>query len=164
MRALDELLPDFDVHEVHAVELPLAPEEAVERVLALRLTSDPVVRALFKLRGLRGSGTVGDLLRGGRFQELARTPTEIVLGLSGRPWHPRGALAPFAETRPGTVRMAIDFRAEAIHGGSRLSTETRIAAVDAGALRRFRAYWLVVGPFSALIRRRWLAAVRRDVE
>jgi hypothetical protein len=87
-----------------------------------------------------------------------------VLGLSGRPWHPRGALAAFAETRPGTVRMAIDFRAEAIDGRSRLSTETRIAAVDAGALRRFRAYWLVVGPFSALIRRRWLAAVRRDAE
>ncbi|HET7857550.1 MAG TPA: hypothetical protein VFL41_13925 [Gaiellaceae bacterium] len=26
------------------------------------------------------------------------------------------------------------------------------------ARRAFRAYWLVVGPFSALIRRRWLAA------
>jgi hypothetical protein len=39
--------------------------------------------------------------------------------------------------------------------GSRLVTETRVADVDLG----FRMYWLVVGPFSALIRRRWLRAV-----
>jgi hypothetical protein len=26
----------------------------------------------------------------------------------------------------------------------------------------FRAYWLVVGPFSALIRRRWLRAIARS--
>jgi hypothetical protein len=29
------------------------------------------------------------------------------------------------------------------------------------ARRSFRRYWLVVGPFSALIRRRWLAAIAR---
>ncbi len=40
-------------------------------------------------------------------------------------------------------------------GGSRLVTETRVADVDLG----FRVYWFVVGPFSALIRRRWLRAV-----
>jgi hypothetical protein len=164
VRALDELLPVFDVHEVHAVELPVAPEEAIERVLALPLTEDPIVRVLFRLRRLRGSGTVGDLLRGMRFEVLARSPTEIVLGFSGKPWTPPGAAGAFADRRPGTVRLAVDFRAEPVPGGSRLSTETRIAAVDAGALRRFRAYWLLVGPFSALIRRRWLAAVRRDVQ
>jgi hypothetical protein len=161
VRALDRLLPDFDVNEVHAVELPLPPEEAVERLLALPLTVDPIVRVLFRLRGLRGSGTVADMVRKGRFEELARTPTEVVFGLSGKPWRRRPALTPFADPAPGSVRMAVDFRAEPVAGGSRLSTETRIAAADAGALRRFRAYWLVVGPFSALVRRRWLAAVRR---
>jgi hypothetical protein len=44
VRPLDELLPAFDVHEVHAVELPLSPEEAMARVVALPLTSDPLVR------------------------------------------------------------------------------------------------------------------------
>jgi hypothetical protein len=162
VRALDELLPAYDVNEVHAVELPLSPEEAIERVLALPLTSDPLVRILFRLRGLRSSGTVGDVLRGTRFQELARSPLEVVVGFSGKPWLPRGDSAPFTEPGPGMVRVATDFRAEALAGGSRLSTETRIAAVDAHGLRRFRAYWLAVGPFSALIRRRWLAAVRRS--
>jgi len=49
-------------------------------------------------------------------------------------------------------------------GGTRLATETRVHAADSAARRRFQLYWLVVGPFSALIRRRWLAAARRAAE
>jgi hypothetical protein len=41
-----------------------------------------------------------------------------------------------------------------------LSTETRVQAVDDAALRAFRRYWRVVGPFSGLIRRRWLRAAQ----
>jgi hypothetical protein len=163
VRALDELLSAYDVNEIHSVELALAPEEALERMLAFPLTADPLVRTLFRLRGLRGGATVGDVLRGPRFELLARTPTEVVAGFSGKPWLRRVAAASLADAPPGTVRMAMDFRAEPIPGGTRLSTETRIAAVDAGARRRFRAYWLLVGPFSALVRRRWLAGVRRDM-
>jgi hypothetical protein len=40
-----------------------------------------------------------------------------------------------------------------------LTTETRIAAVDDAARRAFTWYWRIVGPFSALIRRRWLRAI-----
>ena len=71
----------------------------------------------------------------------------------------RGGIHGFADARPGEVRVALDVRAKPLTDGrSRLSTETRIAAVDRRARRAFRAYWLVVGPFSALIRRQWLRA------
>jgi hypothetical protein len=57
------------------------------------------------------------------------------------------------------VRIACDLRAELLTGGGSLvSTETRILAVDAHAKRWFGRYWLVVRPFSGLIRRRWLRA------
>jgi hypothetical protein len=46
-------------------------------------------------------------------------------------------------------------------GGSLVSTETRIHASDAAARRRFAAYWRVIYPGSALIRRMWLRAIRR---
>jgi hypothetical protein len=36
--------------------------------------------------------------------------------------------------------------------------------VDDRARRAFRRYWLVVGPFSGLIRRRWLRAVEAAIE
>jgi hypothetical protein len=60
------------------------------------------------------------------------------------------------------VRVATDIAAVAVAGGCILSTETRVLAVDAAALRAFRRYWLVVGPFSGLIRRRWLQAAARS--
>ena len=53
MRPLDRHLPDFDVHEVHGIPLDMSPEAAVERVLALQVTPDRIVRVLFRLRGLR---------------------------------------------------------------------------------------------------------------
>jgi hypothetical protein len=53
---------------------------------------------------------------------------------------------------------------DAGRGRTRLSTETRIAATDARARRRFAAYWLVVRPGSGLIRRLWLRAVKKRAE
>jgi hypothetical protein len=56
-------------------------------------------------------------------------------------------------------RMALGFRAEPVGEGSRLLTETRVAAVDDRARRAFLRYWRVVRPFSGLVRKRWLVAV-----
>ena len=69
-------------------------------------------------------------------------------------------IGPFADARCGTVRIATDLRATPVVGGCILSTETRIVAVDDAARRAFRRYWVVVGPFSGLVRRRWLGAAR----
>jgi hypothetical protein len=59
------------------------------------------------------------------------------------------------------VHIAFDLVARADGDGSVLSTETRVHAPTRRARRAFRLYWLVVGPFSALIRRRWLRAASR---
>jgi len=113
-------------------------------VLALPVAPDWLVRTLFRLGGLRGA----DLpLERFAIEELGlelveRTPTTAV----ARPCRLR------------RQRVAIAFEAEAWpSGGSRLVTETRVADVDVA----FRLCWLVLGPFLALIRRRWLRAVAR---
>jgi hypothetical protein len=143
VRTLDRHLPDFDVNEVHEIALDMPPEMAVERVLALPVTPDRLVRALFRLRGLRGAHL-----------PLERFAIEI-LGLDLVERTPTSAVA---AGRLLGQRVAISFEAEARpSGGSRLITETRVADTDFA----FRLYWLVVGPFSALIRRRWLRAVAR---
>jgi hypothetical protein len=46
----------------------------------------------------------------------------------------------------------------------RLSTETRVFAVDPSARRRFAVYWRVIYPGSAFIRRMWLEAIKRRAE
>jgi len=158
VQSLDTVLREFDWHEVHAVELTCAPERALATVLALPVASDPLVRLLFRLRGLGRGPEIGEAFDRMGFETLVRSETEVVAAVAGRPWRRRSGLRRFGEAGPGTVQIAVDFRAEPLPGGCRLSTETRIAAVDDGARRAFRRYWFVVRPFSGLIRRRWLAA------
>ena len=155
MPAIDRFLPEFDFSEFHAIALRLPPEEAVAAAVATAVAGDPVVRLLFRLRGLPPDGTIGDAFRWMRFTELERTASEIVVGASGTPWRPSGGLRPFAEAAPGTVRVVTNFLAD----GEQLSTETRIQAIDDAARDAFGRYWRIVGPFSALIRRRWLKQI-----
>ena len=163
MHAIDRFLPEWDVHEVHSIELSVPPERAVDLALAAPAVPDGIVRVLYRLRGLSGRGSIEEAFTRMGFEVLAREETEVVVGAAGTPWRPGGGIRPFAGAGPGTVRMAADFRAEPLADGrSRLTTETRIAAVDARARRRFRRYWRVIGPFSTLIRRRWLRAIRAE--
>jgi hypothetical protein len=122
---------------------------------------DALVRTLFRLRGLHGGGSVYGAIRRIGLKPLVEEPACVVLGAAGRPWSPRSPLTPFESAGPGQVRMAVEISAVADGDRSLLRTETRVQAVDASARRPFRAYWLAVGPFSALIRRRWLAAAER---
>jgi len=46
-------------------------------------------------------------------------------------------------------------------GGSNVVTETRVFANSPGATRAFAAYWRVIYPGSAIIRRMWLRAIER---
>jgi hypothetical protein len=154
---LDQFLPTFDAHEVHSIALQLPPRDAIAAALGTPVAADPLVRALLRARGLRTAGTIGGSLRRIGLLELARTDSEIVLGGSGTPWRPRGGINPFADAAAGQVRIVVDFCAD----GERLTTETRVAAVDEAALRAFQRYWRVVGPFSAVIRRRWLETIAR---
>jgi hypothetical protein len=156
MRALDRALPRFDVNEVHSISLPLDAERAVELALTAPAAPDRLTAFLFRARGLAPGTTIEELFGRMGFDPLARTPTEAVFAASGTPWRPSGGLRPFAAGDPGTVRVAADIRAVPVEGGCVLSTETRVQAVDDRARRAFRRYWLVVGPFSGLIRRRWL--------
>jgi hypothetical protein len=159
--ALDDILGEWDRRERHERALPLVPEAAVAAFLGTRAAPDRVVRLLFRVRGLRTEATIVDLFSRMGFGELYRSPTEVVVGASGRPWRLRGGIRPFDAGDPGTVQIATDVRAVPAPGGCVLSTETRIAPIDDAAKRAFRRYWCIVGRFSALIRLRWLAAVER---
>lgn len=162
MAAIDRLLPEWDVNEMHEVVLDVPPVQALGAALASP-AAPGLVRVLLRLRGLRAAGSVEDLLLGMGFELLAEEAGEAVFGASGKPWRPGGAISSFGDAPAGSVRIVVNFLAEARSDGrTRLSTETRVAALDDGARRAFRRYWRLVGPFSALIRRRWLAAARRS--
>ncbi|MEP6977742.1 MAG: hypothetical protein ABI948_06780 [Thermoleophilia bacterium] len=156
MAGVADWLPDCDVSSRHERFVAAEPEPALAALLGS--PPDSVVRALLRVRGMRAAPTLEEFFAGHGFNELSRTPTELVVGASGRPWRLTERLGPFADARAGTVRLAADFRAEPAPGGTLLSTETRVSATNAAARKAFRRYWGVIGPFSGLIRRRWLRA------
>jgi len=110
------------------------------------------LRLLFGLRGLRSDGerSIWQQMEAAGFGEVV--PDTLVA--DGRPWQLLGGLG---AAEGSFAKMALDFRA----GGGELATETRVWLTDARARRRFRAYWLVVRPFSGLVRRSWLRAAKR---
>jgi hypothetical protein len=156
MKTLDELMPRYEFSERHSVRVA-APAERVDRALReLTFADVPLVRALFALRGLPRHGRVLDVIAGlGRV--LDDVPGEgIVLGVRGQLWRLRGD-----DDDGGAGAEAVaDFRVS----GKRLSTETRVHVADRAARRKFRRYWLVVRPFSGLIRMRVLRAAKRRAE
>lgn len=142
MSLIDDWLPEFDVRRRYDAAVAADPERAVDLVLAAPVAPDRLVTTLFAVRGMSARGrTVEEYLRALDFEHLGRTRNE------------------WAAAHDGTrLKIAIAFEAEPIPGGSRLATETRVRALDDRAQRGFGLYWLVVGPFSGLIRRRWLAS------
>lgn len=173
LRPLDELLPAYEFSERHAIQVAAAPARIDEAVRAVSIADIPIARALWWLRRLgRPYGDaakpfVGDELPGVVLDDV---PGEgIVLGLTGQFWRLRGGRDPnrpttaeefLAYDRPDTCKAVIDFR---VAPGT-LSTETRVHVADPASRRRFRRYWLVVRPFSGLIRILFLRAARRRAE
>jgi hypothetical protein len=164
--AVADALPVYHHRERHSVHVRASPEAALVAARETRLEDVPLVIALSRLRGLnparRGPIWDGLIERGFRLHD----PETLVL--IGRPWRFGGEIRSDREflgfTEPGYAKMAMDLRAVAENGGARLETETRIFLTDARSRRRFAAYWLVIRPFSGLIRRLWLRAARRRAE
>jgi hypothetical protein len=139
--SLDDWLLRYEHREYHERRIERSPEEALEAALEAHAEPDWIVRTLFRLRGVDAHGkSVGQFFAPPWAERLERTATSFVARLN--------------EQR---IEVVFDLRARPADGGSILSTETRVA----GGGLRFRAYWLVVRPFSGLIRRRWLIAAAR---
>jgi hypothetical protein len=116
--------------------------------------------------------TLEDMLAGGFAVIEERPSEELVLGTVGRFWR---AHAELCETSPvcfrkascpGTAKVAWNFVVSrpSDDGMTELRTETRVLCADLAARRHFRAYWLLIKPFSGLIRREMLAAIRSAAE
>ena len=171
---LEEVLPEYDVHEVHELWVPAEPEEAFEAVMAVSAREVRLFRPLMRLRTFGRSQRVFDaeaplleeMLKIG-FVKLGERPgEEVVVGAIGRFWSPTGNkpiptpdFTAFAE--PGYAKAAMNFTVTPERGGSLVATETRIVGTDAEATRKFRRYWFAIRLGSGAIRRSWLRAIRR---
>ncbi|MGH2609673.1 MAG: hypothetical protein ACRDHF_11395 [Tepidiformaceae bacterium] len=180
MTSLDQILPSFQHRERHNRWIDAPPKAVWDALQCVSFDELSVMRLGLALRGLPARllrraepAPAGPFLAGFKargYTVLAQEPgREVVTGSIARPWKPAGAertavgeLAEFvAFADPGWAKVAADFRLEAEHGGTRISTETRVLATDAKARRAFAAYWIVIRVPSGLIRRDLLRAIAR---
>ncbi len=168
---LDGFLPEYDVAKAHVTTVRASVRQCWAALRELDAGRSPVIRALFGLRGLPRSALTFDGLQRLGFRVLAEDPPRaFVLGIIGRFWTVSGGLRQFdaatfgAFSEPGYAKAVWGFALEPDGGTTRLSTETRVGCLDPASRRRFRVYWLVVGPFSTLIRREVLRLVKRAAE
>ena len=186
---LDDFMPEFDARASYATRVAASPERVYPHLWTTNFDYWGLTRALYALRALPTVAadpretwrrvrvelrphrvTLEDVLAEGFTLIGERPGEELVLGTMGRFWHAGGETHPIGAERfrepapPGTAKAAWNFAVERRPGGTELRTETRVVCADMATRRRFRAYWLVIRPFSSLIRREMLAAVRRAAE
>jgi hypothetical protein len=150
---LDEILPQWQFRERHAIRIDAPPERVYAAIRAVTAREIRFFRAFTAIRRLGRRGPEGILnpppdkpilevaTRTGFELLVDDPPREVVVGL-------RISAHVFA-----AMNFFID--------GPELSTETRIHATTRRAMWQFGAYWMVIRAGSGILRRTWLRAIRR---
>jgi hypothetical protein len=181
---IDQFMPEFHVTEHHQILIAAPPDVVFAALYQADLADSTITRALFWLRTLparlgrrrvqqseRPKMTLANAIKSG-FTLLGETaPTEVALGLVGRFWKATGGTRPNVSTaeeflrfsEAGWAKSVMNFTVQPAPGGTLVTTETRTLCTDEESRRRFRRYWTLIGPFSALIRIMMLRSLRRHV-
>lgn len=181
---IDSFAPEFDATEVHRIAINASRQTVYESLWTADLGGSNVIKLLMFLRSIPGllsqrpqssprdsRVTLNTLITSGFGLLAEKASDEVVLGVTGRFWRPTGNLSAFRRADfdqpvpPGFARGVWNFcLSESLDGRTILQTETRVVCGDAASRREFRAYWLVVRPFSGLIRLIMLRNVRNAAE
>lgn len=168
---IDSFLPEYDFSETHDIKIR-ATAETVFRVLSeVDVCESPIIRWLFRLRGIPAGKMTLREMRRMRFETLGETKNqELLLGLAGKFWTLTGNLQKVSSSdfrafdETGFAKAVWDFSLNETGGETLLTTETRIKCTDAESRRKFNFYWTFIQPFSGLIRNEMLRTIRRKAE
>ncbi len=180
--ALDRLIPEYEFGEFHEIRVR-APAERVYR--AIREVTAPEIRFFRLLTWIRAPRLPGpgkeSVLNPGATRPILEVALssgfllvheeagrEVVVGTlvgRGNASRPKTG-AELVAMQDGDLTKAFMNFAVIDAGGDfmRVVTQTRIHATSAAASRRFAAYWRLIYPGSAFIRRMWLRAIRDRAE
>lgn len=179
---LDEFAPAYQFNEVHSIVVNASCAKTYDAMLQVTPEEIRFFRTLVWIRRFGRSGREGILNPAHQepimmvatrtsFLKLAEEPGhEFVVGtVVQRPDGfrvPRPATTEWFRslTGPGMALATMNFEFEEHGAGCVVRTETRVNATSPDARRKFAAYWRVIYPGSALIRRMWLRAIEKRAE
>lgn len=178
---LDEYMPNYCFSERHQQILAASPDVVYQLLKRLDLSKPLIIKVLLKMRSLFKSGKRSGQLGHGQlvleelpaitgFMMLDQVENEeLVIGRVGRFWLPDGGVVqiPVEEFKAyreiGFGKVAWNFyMASEQNGKTILTTETRIHIEGKLATMLFTLYWMIVRPFSGLIRIRMLKEIERQ--
>ncbi|RJR42975.1 MAG: hypothetical protein C4567_06455 [Deltaproteobacteria bacterium] len=170
---IDQLLPNFDIQARYQIDIDAPVERAYAVARHHDMRDSFIIRWLCRLRGLpKSSLTFEGMFKLG-FVQLADKPSqEIVFGLVGRFWTPSPQILRIQAddfltfNQPGFAKVVgnIAFMPRSDAMGVRVSTETRVRCFGNSSRRAFRLYWLLIAPFSGIIRKEWLRLIKHRAE
>jgi hypothetical protein len=176
---LDEFAPVWQFREFHTIRIAAPPARVYEAIKQVRPDDIFLLDTLTWIRrggrpmpqsildaGGRGESMISVALQGGFVSLADDFPKELVVGtVVAAPPGTRGTLTPqvFQQALPPGFALATMNFVVTPDGpsASLVSTETRVFANNPSARRRFAAYWRLIYPGSAIIRRSWLRAIER---
>jgi len=182
---VDQWLPEWQFGEYHERRVRASPEQLFAAIRRVRSSDIFLFRALTYLRNPSRDGQgehilnppdgkpILDVALAGGFILLGEeTDRELLLGavVIAPPeitrTAPRGNVPSLDPAlfrtlgRPGFARVVLNFRVvPELNGWTRVTTETRVHAVDRMTQRQFAQYWRVIYPGSWIIRWSWLRAI-----
>ena len=190
---LDKYLPKYDFTEIHTIKVKATPEAAYRAIIETTLGEiSGFVRWLFWLRELPekmvGRQTdsmtadgpmIGQIEKNGFTIIEEQPPCEKVFGLIvpgkiGRVWDKSsgyGSLVANAEEflafkNPHYLLVVANLlvKDSGVPGIVTVYTESRTMALSEKSCKSFRPYWAFIRPWSGLIRRLWLRAIKKRAE
>lgn len=166
-------LPQFDFSSAHSITVNAPVSKIFPLIREFKIKNPPISYWLMKLRGMSAPTHFSiKHLENSRFVLLEELPDkEIIIGIIGQPWTLTGHLQLFQahEFIPfndkGYIKASWSFELVSISlTQTEVKTETRIACPTPQVRRRFGAYWFVIKPFSGIIRKAMLKAIKSELE
>jgi hypothetical protein len=159
---LDQVMPAWQFRERHVTHVAAPPQRVYDSIAPVTAKEILLFKTLIAIRRLGRPAPVG----------IMNAPEdEPLLHLATRTSFRYVAVEPPKElvvetiiVRPRMVMATMNFLVTPDgHGGSFLSTETRVDAIPS-VRRQFAVYWRLIRPGSGIIRVMWLRAIRKRAE
>lgn len=169
----DKYLSQADICKTASIEIKAPIGNVYPVVEKLDFSRSTIIYWLFKLRGIPVPESL--TLKGLEKINFVKLETihnrEMIIGLIGQFWKPRGKLRKFNPeefirySHADFLKATWNFELRKINDSkTQLITETKVFCPTQKTKNKFRIYWTIIEPFSSWIRREILKAIKKQAE
>ena len=166
-KLIDKYLPKYSFNEYHETIINGPIEDVYETAKNFDLSKSHLIKWLFKIRGLPTKRMhLQDFISDIGFTSIEENiPVENLIGFWAR-YKIEPILSPddfIKNTISARIKVVWNFYLEKLDSNQvRLSTETRVLCITPSAKVTFGLYWMIIKPFSGVIRKKMLRIIKQS--